>query len=108
MTTLDDAAKRRAEPPSAEAGATRQGAGLVADRGGRVAQTVHQNCLETALNEELTENLGHDKNQAPPDRESTDIRNGARPRTVLTEASGHVPIEAPREAGRDVRAADRP
>ncbi|MDJ0105051.1 hypothetical protein QM646_01410 [Rhodococcus erythropolis] len=56
----------------------------------------------------MTEKLGHDKNQAPPDRESTNIRNGTRPRTVLTEASGHVPIEAPREAGREVRAAGSP
>lgn len=27
--------------------------------------------LETALNEEMTEHLGHDKNQAKPDREGT-------------------------------------
>ncbi len=53
--------------------------------------------LETALNEEMTEHLGHDKNQAPLDRESTNVRNGTRPKTVLTEAAGHVPIEVPRD-----------
>lgn len=45
----------------------------------------------------MTEHLGHDKNQAPPDRESTNIRNGTRPTAVLSEASGHVPIDVPRD-----------
>ena len=45
----------------------------------------------------MTEHLGHDKNQAPPERGSTNIRNGTRSKTVLTEASGHVPIEVPRD-----------
>ncbi len=53
--------------------------------------------LETALNEEMTEHLGHDKNQAKPDRESTNIRNGTRAKTVLTESTGQVPIEVPRD-----------
>ena len=61
--------------------------------------------FETALNEEMTEHLGHDKNQAPPDRESTNIRNGTRSKTVLTEAAGHVPIEVPRD--REGTLADR-
>lgn len=37
-----------------------------------------KNVLETALNEEMTEHLGHEKNQVEPDRESTNVRNGAR------------------------------
>ena len=49
-----------------------------------------------ALNEELTEHLGHDKHRAPDDRESTPVRNGTRPKTVLTEATGQVEIEVPR------------
>lgn len=53
--------------------------------------------LETALNEEMTEHLGFDKNEAPLDRETTNVRNGTRSKTVLTEASGHVPIEVPRD-----------
>ncbi len=53
--------------------------------------------LETALNEELTEHLGHEKNRAGPDRDGGNIRNGTRPKTVLTEATGQVTIEVPRD-----------
>ena len=53
--------------------------------------------LETALNEEMTEHLGHEKNRAPGDRDSANVRNGTRPKTVLTEATGHVEIEVPRD-----------
>ena len=35
-----------------------------------------KNVLETALNEELTEHLGHEKNRAGPDREGGNVRNG--------------------------------
>jgi transposase-like protein len=35
-----------------------------------------KNVLETALNEEMTEHLGHEKNQAEDGRESTNVRNG--------------------------------
>jgi putative transposase len=52
--------------------------------------------LETALNQELTEHLGHEKNGSP-DPETGNIRNGTRPKTVLTEASGQVQIEVPRD-----------
>jgi hypothetical protein len=44
-----------------------------------------KNVLETALNEEMTEHLGHEKNQADPDRESTNVRNGTRPKTVAAQ-----------------------
>ena len=53
--------------------------------------------LETALNEELTEHLGHEKDRAGPDRENGNVRNGTRPKTVLTEATGQVTIEVPRD-----------
>ncbi len=53
--------------------------------------------LETALNEEMTEHLGHEKNRAPGDRTSANVRNGKRPKTVLTESTGHVEIEVPRD-----------
>ncbi|WP_437184182.1 IS256 family transposase [Subtercola boreus] len=53
--------------------------------------------LETALNEEMTEHLGHAKNQAERDRGSSNVRNGSRSKTVLTEATGHVGIEVPRD-----------
>jgi putative transposase len=56
-----------------------------------------KNVLETALNEELTEHLGHEKNQADEGRESTNVRNGARSKTVLSDAAGEVSIEVPRD-----------
>ena len=35
--------------------------------------------LETALEEEMTQHLGHEKNRAAEGRESTNTRNGNRP-----------------------------
>jgi putative transposase len=52
--------------------------------------------LETALNQELTEHLGHEKN-GTPDPETGNVRNGTRPKTVLTEASGQVQLDVPRD-----------
>nr|WP_167479123.1 IS256 family transposase [Nocardia arthritidis] len=53
--------------------------------------------LETALNEEMTDHLGYDKHEAPAERETSNVRNGTRPKTVLTESSGHVQIDVPRD-----------
>jgi putative transposase len=52
--------------------------------------------LETALNQELTEHLGHDKH-GPAGHETGNVRNGTRPKTVPTEGSGQVGIEVPRD-----------
>lgn len=49
--------------------------------------------LETALEAEMTEHLGHEKHQQA---ESGNIRNGTRSKTVLTEV-GAVEIEVPRD-----------
>jgi transposase-like protein len=52
--------------------------------------------LETALDQEMTEHLGHEKNgQLLPG--SGNVRNGSRPKTVLTEATGQVGIDVPRD-----------
>lgn len=53
--------------------------------------------LETALNEEMTEHLGHEKTQAEPDRESTNVRNGTRSKPVVSDAAGEVEISVPRD-----------
>ena len=53
--------------------------------------------LETALNEEMTEHLGHAKNRAVDGRDSTNVRNGTRPKTVLTHATGDVEQDVPRD-----------
>jgi putative transposase len=52
--------------------------------------------LETALEEELTEHLGHEKHQVPT-AENGNIRDGTRPKTVLTDAAGEVTIAVPRD-----------
>jgi putative transposase len=54
-----------------------------------------KNVLETALNEEMTEHLGHEKNQAEASRGSTNVRNGARSKTVVSDAAGEVRIDVP-------------
>src|SRR3954454_16343050 len=53
--------------------------------------------LETALNEEMTEHLGHDKNRAEAGRESANVRNGARSKTVMSDAAGEISIDVPRD-----------
>jgi hypothetical protein len=52
--------------------------------------------LESALAEEMTEHLGYEKHAAAS-AGSGNIRNGTRAKTVLTEHSGHVEIEVPRD-----------
>jgi transposase-like protein len=56
-----------------------------------------KNVLETALSEEMTEHLGHEKNQAEPGRGSTNVRNGTRSKTVVSDAAGEVEIGVPRD-----------
>jgi transposase-like protein len=56
-----------------------------------------KNVLETALTEEMTEHLGHEKHQAEPGRESTNVRNGSRAKTVVSDAAGEVRIDVPRD-----------
>jgi transposase-like protein len=56
-----------------------------------------KNVLETALNEEMIEHLGHEKNRAEAGRESANVRNGTREKTVMSDAVGEVEIEVPRD-----------
>ena len=104
MTTLETVAtrKKKSEPTAEEAAAVElvrmakeQGLSLTGPDG--LLKQFTKSVLETALNEELTEHLGHEKHQAAPDRDSGNIRNGTRSKTVLTEATGHVTIEVPRD-----------
>jgi putative transposase len=75
--------------------ARRQGLELTGPNG--LLKLFTKNVLETALNEEMTEHLGHEKNQAGQGRGSTNVRNGARPKTVVSDAAGEVTIEVPRD-----------
>jgi putative transposase len=103
--TLDGVAarKRKDKPePTAEqklaeelvARAREQGVSLTGPDG--LLKQLTKTVLETALNQEMTEHLGHDKN-GPAGNETGNVRNGTRPKTVLTGASGQVPIEVPRD-----------
>jgi putative transposase len=101
--TLGDVSAKKNTQNSAEAEAAREFLKLASDRGlsltgpdGLLKQFT-KNVLETALNEEMTEHLGHEKNRAPGGRESANVRNGSRPKTVLTAATGPVEIEVPRD-----------
>ena len=103
MTTLDVVSKKKKFEPSAEETtaidlvrlAREQGLSLTGPDG--LLKQFTKTVLETALNEEMTEHLGHEKNRAEPERETANVRNGTRSKTVLTEATGHVQIEVPRD-----------
>jgi transposase-like protein len=45
----------------------------------------------------MTEHLGHEKNRADSKRGSTNVRNGTRSKTVLSDAAGEVQIDVPRD-----------
>ena len=102
-TTLSDMTAKRKPEPSAEEIAAKELGRLAKEQGlsltgpdGLLKQFT-KNVLETALNEEMTEHLGHEKNRVPGGRESTNVRNGTRPKTVLTHATGQVDLEVPRD-----------
>ena len=52
--------------------------------------------LETALNEEMTEHLGYEKYD-PAGVGTGNIRNGTRAKTVLTDTTGPVDLDVPRD-----------
>ena len=102
MTTLDVVPRRKPEPPAEETAAKelvrlarKQGLSLTGPDG--LLKQFTKSVLETALDEEMTEHLGHEKNRAAEERDSTNVRNGTRPKTVLTEATGQVEIDVPRD-----------
>ena len=98
--TLDAVPKKSKEPPPAELVAARelvrqareQGLSLVGPDG--LLKQLTKTVIETALDEELTEHVGHDKHSAS---ETGNVRNGTRTKTVLSDAVGHVEIDVPRD-----------
>jgi transposase-like protein len=102
-TTLSDMSAKKKPEPSAEEIAAKELVRLAREQGlsltgpGGLLKQFTKNVLETALNEEMTEHLGHEKNRVAEGRDSTNVRNGARPKTVLTGASGPVELEVPRD-----------
>jgi putative transposase len=100
--TLTDVTKKKPAEESAEQQAARelvrkareQGLSLTGPDG--LLKQLTKTVLETALNEEMVEHLGHEKH-APPTGETGNIRNGTRGKTVLTDTTGRVEIEVPRD-----------
>ncbi len=98
--TLDDVTKKSRREPAAEERAAEemvrrareQGLSLTGPEG--LLKQLTKTVLETALNQELTEHLGHEKHGQPA---AGNVRNGTRPKTVLTEGSGQVQVEVPRD-----------
>jgi len=66
----------------------------VVDRSGGLLKQLTKVVLETALNQELTEHLDHDKHSSAGN-EAGNVRNGTQAKTVLTEVSGQVPSKCP-------------
>jgi putative transposase len=100
--TLNDVAAKKKVEQSAEQKAAaelvrrarEQGLSLTGPDG--LLKQLTKTVLETALNEEMTEHLGYEKHD-PPGAGTGNIRNGTRAKTVLTEATGQVEIEVPRD-----------
>src|SRR5947207_15661091 len=99
--TLDAVANRKKDKPepSAEqklaeelvARAREQGVSLTGPDG--LLKQLTKAVLETALNQEMTEHLGHERRSRAA---AGNVRNGTRAKTVITEASGEVALEVPR------------
>jgi putative transposase len=101
--TLDAVASKKSKPePTPEERAAQelvrrareQGLSLTGPDG--LLKQLTKVVLETALDQELTEHLGHEKN-GPVVNETGNVRNGSRPKTVLTESTGEVEVDIPRD-----------
>src|SRR5580658_4021707 len=99
--TLEDVTKKKPEPTAEQVAAEElvrrareQGLSLTGPDG--LLRQLTKIVIETALDQELTEHLGHEKN-TPAGNETGNVRNGTRPKTVLTAGTGQVGIEVPRD-----------
>jgi transposase-like protein len=100
--TLEGVTKKTRPEPTAEQKAAEelvrrareQGLSLTGPDG--LLKQLTKTVLETALNQELTEHLGHERH-GRPDPDSGNIRNGTRAKTVLTESTGQVQVDVPRD-----------
>ncbi|TCC48566.1 IS256 family transposase [Kribbella capetownensis] len=99
-TLPDVAGKRKQGKESAEQRAAAEMVRLAKEQGlsltgpDGLLKQLNKAVLETALNEEMTEHLGHERHGTPV---SGNVRNGSRSKTVLTENSGPVELEVPRD-----------
>ncbi len=100
--TLPDVAARKKQEPSAEQQAAAELVRQAKERGlsltgpDGLLKQLTKTVIESALEEEMTEHLGYEKHD-PPGAGTGNVRNGTRSKTVLTEHSGQVEIEVPRD-----------
>jgi putative transposase len=110
--TLPDVTPRKKAASSPELDAAKELVRLTKEQGlaltgpDGLLKALTKTVLETALNEELTEHLGYDKHD-PAGQGSGNVRNGTRSKTVLTDTTGPVTNEVPRDRAGTVRTADR-
>jgi transposase-like protein len=91
---------RQLSPEQAAAAAMVEAAreqGLALTGPGGLLGLFTKNVVEIALGEEMTEHLGHEKNRAELGRDSSNVRNGTRSKTVISDAAGEVAIDVPRD-----------
>src|ERR1700743_2949508 len=95
--TLKPVTKKKPEPTAEQQAAEElvrrareQGLSLTGPDG--LLKQLTKTVIETALDQELTEHLGNEKN-GPVINETGNVRNGTRPKTVLTESTGEVQLE---------------
>jgi putative transposase len=100
--TLNDVTKKKPVEKSVEQQAAAELVRLAKERGLSLTsldvllKQLTKSVLEAALSEEMTEHLGHEKHD-PAGAGTGNIRNGTRAKSVLTEASGAVEIDVPRD-----------
>jgi transposase-like protein len=100
--TLPDVAAKKKQEPTAEQQAAAELVRLAKEQGlsltgpDGLLKQLTKTVLESALQEEMTEHLGYEKHD-PAGAGTGNIRNGTRGKTVLTEASGPVEIDVPRD-----------
>ncbi len=88
MTSMPKEAKKAAGPGAAERAAVRELVKAARARGEDLTgpdgllKSITKQVLESALEEEMTDHLGHEKHAAAASG-SGNIRNGTRPKTVL-------------------------
>ena len=101
--TLEDVRKKKAKPEPAGAEkvaeelvrrAREQAVALTGLDG--LLKQLTETVLETAVSQEMTGHLGHGKH-AQAGNQTGNVRNGTGAKTVLTEGSGPVGIEVPRD-----------
>jgi putative transposase len=101
-TLPDVAAKKKDAEQSAEQQAAAELVRLAKEQGlsltgpDGLLKQLTKTVIESALAEEMTEHLGYEKHD-PAGAGTGNIRNGTRGKTVLSEHSGPVDIEVPRD-----------